>query len=318
MSISVKKNVQLSTCTIYRIGGPARFFVDAKNSEELKEALGFAAKNNLKFLILGAGSNVLISDKGFDGLVIKMNLRGIHSAGSGRLTVESGVSMAQAVLAAAKAGLTGFEWAIGVPGTIGGSIRGNAGCFGGEMKDVVGSVTILKAENLRRSDLQILNNSECKFSYRDSIFKKHPEWVIISVTLKLQKGDSKKIQDKIKKVSTERSQKQDIGTKSCGCIFKNVSWSKSDINKEGLLQRSPELEQFKDKQNIPASFLIDSAGLKGKCIGKICISSKHANFFVNEGGATAKEVAATIKLAKDAVKNKYGILLEEEIQYVGF
>ena len=336
MGISVKEGVILAPHTIYKIGGPARFFVEVKNSGELKEALEFAAEKGVDFFILGAGSNVLISDKGFDGLVIKMNMRDIHLAGSGKLVAESGVSMAQAVLILAKAGLTGFEWGIGVPGTIGGSVRGNAGCFGGEMKDVIESVTAInfgKSDFPRKSDFLTLTNLECEFTYRDSVFKKHPEWIILSITLKLKEGDTGIIQENIKRIMTERSQKQDIGTKSCGCIFKNVLWAVKDTNrgstpvttrveplwdKEKLLARFPKLKQFANQSNIPASFLIDQAGLKGKCFGKICISPKHANFFVNEGGATAEEVIVAIAVAKDAVKNKYGILLEEEIEHVGF
>ena len=165
-------------------------------------------------------------------------------------------------------------------------------------------------------DFLTLTNSECEFAYRDSIFKKHPEWIILSVALKLKKGDPKEIQENIKRITEERSQKQDIGTKSCGCIFKNFSWERGD--KEKLLLQFQEFIQFKDKSSIPASFLIDQAGLKGKCFGKICISPKHAHLFVNEGGATAGEVVTAIAAAKDAVKNKYGISLEEEIQHVGF
>lgn len=314
MSISIKENILLAPYTMYKIGGPARFFVEVRNSKELKEALEFASEKGVEFFILGAGSNVLVSDQGFDGMVIRMNMREIHLVGSGKLEAGGGVSMAQAVLTSAKAGLTGFEWGIGVPGTIGGSVRGNAGCFGSEMKDVIESVQVFDAGNLGKSDFPILN-SECQFAYRDSIFKKHPEWIILSATLKLKKGDTKEIQENIKRITEERTKKQDIGTKSCGCIFKNAVWA--NLNKEILLQRFPELSQFKDRSNIPASFLIDQAGLKGKCIGKICISSRHANFFINEGGATAEEVISAIALAKDAVRNKYGILLEEEIQFVG-
>lgn len=322
MSIEIKEDTSLSGYTIYKIGGPAKFFVEVRNSKELEEALEWAEGKMLPIFILGAGSNILVSERGFDGLVIHIISREVKVDGE-RLTADAGVMMAKAVLESANVGLTGFEWAIGIPGTIGGSVRGNAGCFGGEMKDVVESVRILRSKD-GRSGLQdqfsllTLNNSECEFSYRDSIFKRHPEWVILSATLKLKKGDQKEIQARIASITKERSEKQDIGSKTCGCIFKNISWTRKDINKSKLLERFPELAQFKDQPNIPASFLIDQAGLKGRRVGKVFISPKHANFFVNEGGASADEVIILIGIAKDTVRRKYGMLLEEEIQFVGF
>lgn len=322
MSIEIKEDTSLSGYTIYKIGGPAKFFVEVRNSKELEEALEWAEGKMLPIFILGAGSNILVSERGFDGLVIHIISREVKVDGE-RLTADAGVMMAKAVLESANVGLTGFEWAIGIPGTIGGSVRGNAGCFGGEMKDVVESVRILRSK-AGRSGLQdqfsllTLNNSECEFSYRDSIFKRHPEWVILSVTLKLKKGDQKEIQARIASITKERSEKQDIGSKTCGCIFKNIPWTRKDINKSKLLERFPELAQFKDQSNIPASFLIDQAGLKGRRVGKVFISPKHANFFVNEGGASADEVIILIGIAKDTVRRKYGMLLEEEIQFVGF
>lgn len=319
MSVAVKENVPLAPYTIYKIGGPARFFVEVKNSSELEEAVRWAADKKAQIFILGAGSNILVSDKGFNGLVIKMNLRGVTLTESGKLVAESGVSMARAVLESAKAGLTGFEWGIGIPGTIGGSVRGNAGCFGGEMAQVVESARVFRCQ-VSGVGCQVyeLTNSECQFGYRDSIFKKHPDWIILSATLKLKKGDPKEIKERIAAITKERSEKQDIGTKSCGCIFKNASRTRKDINWERLFAEFPELEQFKNQPNIPASFLIDRAGLKGRRVGRVFISPKHANFFVNEGGASAEEVKELVEIAKDVVRQKYGIVLEEEIQYVGF
>lgn len=314
MPMKIQENIPLAPYTIYKIGGPARFFAEVKNSEELSEALSFATGKGLPFFVLGAGSNVLVSDKGFDGLIIRMAGGEVKVDGQ-NLIADSGVMMAQAVLKSAQAGLTGFEWGIGIPGTIGGSVRGNAGCFGGEIKDIVESIEIFDS---KKATIYKLQATSCEFGYRDSIFKKHPEWIVLSATLKLKKGTPKVIQEEIKRITSERTEKQDIGTKSCGCIFKNVSWERKDIVKEKLLARFPELVQFKDRPNIPASFLIDAAGLKGRRVGQVFISSKHANYFVNDGGATAEGVLMLIAIAKDAVRRKYGISLEEEIQYVGF
>lgn len=314
MSVNIQKNLNLAPHTVYKIGGPARFFAEVKSAEDFVEALRFAKGKEMPFLVLGAGSNMLVSDKGFPGLVMHLSLGGVEVKND-LLKAGAGIMMARAVAESAKAGLAGFEWGIGVPGTIGGSVRGNAGCFGYELKDIVESVEIFDTESFER---RIIPVEDCEFSYRDSIFKSKPNWIILCATFKLRKDDSSKIQETIKKISAQRTEKQDIGAKSCGCIFKNVAWNRKDVNKNALLERFPELNQFKDRENIPSSFLIDASGLKGKRIGHVFISPKHANFFINDGNATAEEVIMLIGLAKDAVKTKFGILLEEEIQYVGF
>ena len=314
MALLFQESVILAPYTIYKIGGPARFFVAVKGGEELKEAVAYATGKNAPFFILGAGSNVLGADEGFDGPVIHMTGGAIKVNGE-RVVADAGVMMAQAVLKSASAGLTGFEWGIGIPGTIGGSVRGNAGGFGGEMKDIVASIDVFDASNDIRCTLPVTN---CEFNYRNSIFKKHPEWIILSATLKLAKGDSDKIREAVRRIIMARTEKQDIGTKSCGCIFKNVSWNTAGAKKEELLAQFPELAAFKGAPHIPASFLIDRAGLKGKKVGHVFISPRHANFFVNEGGALAADVRALIQIAKDAVREKFGLLLQEEIEYLGF
>jgi len=318
MDMVIKEGIPLAPYTIYKIGGPARFFVEVRSADMLKEALRFAEERLVPFFILGAGSNVLVADRGFDGIVIHPSGGAVRAEGD-LLIVDAGVMMARAVIEAARAGLEGFEWGIGIPGTIGGSVRGNAGCFGGEMEDVAESIEVLEYSPVQHRMLnRMLDKRQCEFAYRDSIFKRHPDWVILSATLKLKKGDPAAIQENIKRITAARAQKQDIGTKSCGCIFKNVPWSRRDIGKSSLLDHFPELRQFMDQHAIPASFLIDRAGLKGRRAGKAVISSKHANYFLNEGGATAEEIITLITVAKDAVMRKYGIALEEEIQHVGF
>lgn len=314
MAIDVKENIPLAPYTIYKIGGPARYFAEARNADDLRESLAYAAEKKAPFFIMGAGSNVLVADKGYDGMVIRMTGGEVRADGE-RLVADAGVMMARAAGEAARAGLMGFEWGIGVPGTIGGSVRGNAGCFGGEMKDVVASVEVFDAKKVSILNSQV---SDCEFGYRDSIFKRHPEWVVLSATMKLKKGETAAIQSEMRRMSAERAAKQDIGTKSCGCIFKNPAWPKSAEEKEKLLREHPELVRFFGYSHIPASFLIDRAGLKGTCVGHGCVSRAHANFFVNQGGGTAADIRALAALAKEKVRSLFGIALQEEIQYVGF
>lgn len=312
--MTIKENILLAPYTIYALGGQARFFVDVSAKEEIIEAAAFARTKCLPFFILGAGSNVLISDAGYNGVIIRI-AGGETRSDDSLFHADSGVMMARAAHEAIRNGLAGFEWAVGIPGTIGGSIRGNAGCFGGEMKDVIKSVEIFDTE---RNTSCAIPRKQCVFGYRDSIFKHHPEWVILSAVFELRKGDPEDMQKKISAIAAERRRTQDIGTKSCGCIFKNFMWEELRGGKERLLKCFPEFEPFRENEMLPASFVIDQAGWKGKKIGKIRVSKKHANFFVNEGGASAEEAMMLISAVKNDIMKKYGIFLQEEIQPVGF
>ena len=171
-----------------------------------------------------------------------------------------------------------------MPGTVGGSVRGNARCFGGEMAHVVQKVEVYDVTAAARYEIPTEN---CEFGYRHSTFQLHPEWVVLNATLKLKPGDAKEIQERVRTITLERTEKQAIGTKCAGCVFKNVSWKREDIDKDSILEKFPELRQYAERGTIPTSFLIDHSGLKGKRNGPVMISEKHANFFINEGGATA-------------------------------
>ena len=314
MAFEIKENIPLAPYTIYKIGGAARFFAEVKNADELEEAVRFAAEKSVPFFVMGAGSNILVADTGFQGMIIRMT-DGTIRVEEEKMTVDAGVAMARAAAESARAGLAGFAWAVGVPGTIGGSVRGNAGCFGREMKDVVDSVMIF--DTVKKATCR-MSHVACRFAYRDSIFKRHPEWIVISATLALAPGNSILIQEEIRRTSSERAAKQDIGSKSCGCVFKNPSWNEVQMAKEALIVHFPELAEFARQDRIPAAFLIDRAGLKGMRAGYIVISQKHGNFFLNEGGGTAEDVVKLAAMAQDAVFKKYGIRLTEEIQRVGF
>lgn len=314
MTIDVKENVSLTPYTVFKIGGPARFFIEPKSREELVDALRFAKERGLPFFILGAGSNILASDKGFGGVFIKNGANRITIDGE-KVFADAGVMLPYLASEAARAGLSGFEWGIGIPGTVGGSVRGNSGCFGGEMKDVVESVEVFDINKAISYKLLAIS---CVFGYRDSLFKHSSNLVVISAVLALKKGEPRLIQEHMKDLVTRRVDAQDIGVKCAGCIFKNVLWDRKDIDKETLLSRFPVLKKFESAPVISAGFLIDEVGLKGKRIGGAMISRKHANFFINTGDAKAEDVIMLIALSKERVHRKFGILLGEEIQYVGF
>lgn len=304
----------LARHTVFRIGGPADVWVEPSSADELVTAVREAVERARPWVILGAGSNVLVADRGFRGTVIHPVGGSVRIRGT---TVEADAAVAMAYVAAEslRCGLTGFEWAIGVPGSIGGSVRGNAGCFGREMKDVLERVRVCDAI---RGALIELSNAECEFAYRQSLFKRRPELVVVSAALALHPGDPAIGRERLKEFTRHRAETQDIGSQSAGCIFKNVPWDRRGQDRERLADRFPELAPFVQKPNIPVGFLIDQVGLKGRRVGGAMISSRHGNFIVNTGQATAEEVLTLICIAKEYVHRHYGFLLEEEIQYVGF
>lgn len=316
MSLESKllRNFPLASLSSMHIGGNANYFLRSTAEDDLIEGVRFAGEKDLPFIILGGGTNVLIHDRGHAGVVLRVAHREVAADGD-RLTIDAGAPMAFGAARAAALGLSGFEWAIGIPGTVGGSVRGNAGCFGGEMKDVVETVRYYDAE---KDEIAVLANSECEFGYRTSIFKKHPERVVLSATLKLEKGETSAIQEKIKGYSESRTGTQPIGKKSAGCIFKNISWQRRDIDQLQLISKFPEFAAFTSLPGIPAAYCIDAVGLKGKKVGGASISTRHANYFLNNNDATAEDIVMLIAIAKEYVHRKFRLQLEEEVQYVGF
>ncbi len=314
MALSILEHEPLAQHTVFRIGGPARFFVTADTQGDFTAVLKAAKSSGLPWMILGAGSNILAADRGFPGMVIRP-MGGAVAVSGNRAIADAAIPMARVVAEVLLKGLRGFEWAIGVPGTVGGSVRGNAGCFGGEMRDVVRSITVFDTAS---GNIEEWSADAAEFGYRDSIFKRRPELVILAATLGLQAGDPLEGQRKIRDYTAHRAKTQDIGPQSAGCAFKNIPWSRRDIEKNLLLARFPELADFHASPGIPAGFLIDRAGLRGRQIGRAKISERHGNFFLNTGGASAEEVVMLAGLAKEHVHRRYGLLLEEEIQYVGF
>lgn len=337
LKLKILEGIPLAPFTTLKIGGAARFFCEAKNEDEIFEALKFAREKNLPVFVLGGGSNILVSDKGFGGVVIKI-LNTKYQIQDTKIECGAGCQLGTVVTESVKAGLTGLEWAAGIPGTIGGAVRGNAGAFGGEMKDLTQNVDVLEISNFQfpisnknpkskiKISSQIQNpkskNSlcvtryelrDCKFDYRDSIFKQSPDLIILSVTLKLKKDDRARSEKLIKEI-LEKRRKSQPEYPTPGSFFKNpVTKDKK------LIERFEADTGVKLKDNkIPAGYLIEEAGLKGKKIGGAMVNEKHANFIVNTGKATAEDVVTLAAVVKTRVRNKFSIQLKEEVEYVGF
>ncbi len=307
-NLEVLENKPLAEFTTYKIGGPAKYFVTVKNVVELRQALQVVVDNKLKYFILGGGSNILVSDDGFDGLVIHLDGSEVEYNGT-KAKVFAGMYWPKFVIDTVKNDCEGLEFFGNIPGQVGGCIRGNAGAYGKASGDFVEEVEVFEVSDDEVS-LKVLNKEECEFAYRESIFKKKDNWVIASVTFKLNKLTTSQ-EERLKLVAEEgatRCAKQPLQFPSAGCAFKNIEYNES-------------MSQFKDwisNGKLPAARFIENAGFKGKTLGGAMVSDVHANFILNKDHATASDVIQLISMVKMKVRDEYGVQLEEEIQYIGF
>ncbi len=304
----LKENEPMSRHTNFRIGGPARWFVEVKTVEELQHVLRLAQEHRLKTCVLGGGSNMLVSDQGFDGVMIKLAMREIQIDGT-HVRAEAGVLSAALARATAKAGLAGFTWAISLPGTIGGAVRGNAGCFGGETKD-----HLVEVEILRDGNVMTIPKSELAFGYRESAIK-HNHDVVLSATFDFEPGDPAYLQKELEEKLAKRKSSQPLDAGSAGCLFKNYE-VKSDEELQRLLEKLDIPVEMSQARRVSAGWLIDQLDLKGTQIGSAKISEKHGNFVVNTGSATADQIMQLAALVKTRARNEFGIQLEEEVQFI--
>jgi len=291
-------NEPMALHTSFRIGGPADLYAVASSAQELVELVSLAREHGIPYLIIGRGTNILVSDRGIRGLVIENGAGAVKfEERDATLYAESGALLRDLALESARRGLGGLEWAVGIPGSVGGAIVGNAGAYGGYVSDVVRRVTALVADG----EVRELAARELGFGYRTSRFKgqgmggkgvgERGREVILSAEFALRPEPVEVLMGKIADYTRRREAKQPTEP-SAGSVFKRT-------------------EQY------PAGFLIEQAGLKGMRIGGAQISPKHANFIVNLGGAKASDVKALIDLTREAVYREFGIELELEIELVG-
>jgi UDP-N-acetylmuramate dehydrogenase len=313
--------VILAPYTTYKIGGPARYFIEADNEENIIESVSWAKAQSMPYFILGGGSNILVSDNGFDGLVVNIQ----HTTYNIQHTIieaDAGLGLPKLVETAINNGLKGIEWASGIPGTFGGAIRGNAGAFGGEIKDIIISVRFLD----NKGNIREFNNNECQFMYRGSIFsaqggsavggKNNSEYIILSAKVKLEPHDREVLKKFSRETIEYRTARHPLEYGSCGSVFKAI-----DVNSvaPSVFEKHPRFSK-EIKQDpfpvIPAACFIDEAGLKRHRIGGAMISDKHPNFFINYKNASAKDIMGLINFTKKRVKKFFNIDIEEEVKFV--
>lgn len=287
----ILKDEPMKKHTSFKIGGLADYFILINTKEQLVELLKLCREFNKKFFIIGNGTNLLVTDKGFRGVVIKLKLDNIEieeKDNEAIINVESGYQLIKLAKDALEYGLEGLEFASGIPGTIGGAIRMNAGAYGGEMKDVVVSTKYLDVEDY---SIKVLSFEEHEFSYRKSIFENQP-YIILETKLKLKKGNKDIIKSKMEENNKSRFSKQPIEFANAGSTFKR-------------------------KEGISTAQLIDESGLKGYSIGDAEVSTKHAGFLINKGNATFEDMEKLIKYVQKTIYENYNINIELEVLVIG-
>lgn len=300
----VKANEPMSKHTTFKIGGPVDYFLTVDSTDNLVEALRFLDGEGVPYFILGGGSNMLVHDEGFRGVAIKINNKQL-TINNDIVEADAGCSTVEVAQKSIAAGLTGFEWGVGVPGTIGGAVRGNAGAMGGDMK-----MAVEKVEIYRDNEIVEITNTECEFGYRDSVFK-HQSDIILRVYLRLKKTEDVSGMKQAMDNLMYRNKTQPQGYSSMGCVFKNV-----DVKNHEILNGKMVPDQFTKSGKISAGWLIDQSGMKGVKVGNAQVSERHGNFIVNLGGATAQDVLSLIEQVKEKVYDTSGIEIEEEIQII--
>lgn len=303
----VRFNVPLRSFTTLRAGGPAERFAVAENVDDLAQLAAAAQLEETKITALGWGSNVLPSDDGVSGLTILNLARRIKIARTGEVLADAGCGFQELFLKTAQANLRGLEFAVGIPGTLGGALVSNAGAYRSCVSEFLTSLEIV-ADGERRW----VEPNWMEFSYRDSVLRRsNPRSaVILRVGMKLPPGEPKRIYDEAREYQRQRIGKQPPSP-SAGSFFKNVN--------DAILARSLETlpPALKEAGVVPAGYLIEASGLKGHRMGGAMLGRKHANFILNVGGATASEIRHLALFAKDTVHEKFGVTLEEEVLYLG-
>jgi len=297
----VKANEPLAKHTTFKIGGPAEFLVIVEEADKLADLLNFLNGEGTAWRIIGGGSNVLAPDEGLPGVIIKVSGGKVEATGE-TLVADAGARFAEAVEAASKNSLSGLEWAVGIPGTIGGAIRGNAGALGFSIGQSVEKVLVWQ-----NGEATEMSANDCEFNYRESVFKKQGGVIILKIWLKLIKKEPKDIIRLIQENTLGRARRLPTEP-SAGSFFKNISLN----DWKGDTASLP--PNFIARKFVPAGWLIEQSGLKGERVNDAAVSDKHGNFIVNLGRASQADVLSLVEKIKEKVYNKYGIWLEPEVE----
>lgn len=292
--LKVAENVPMSKYTSFKAGGNAAYLVEVESVDQLKEVLQLVSQNNIPHMMIGNGSNTLFKDSGYDGVVIKLDSEGFGNVSfeekGDKYQVTAGTAILLSTLARMilEESLTGFEFASGIPGSLGGAVFMNAGAYGGEMKNIVKSVKVVSPNGLEE---KIFTADEMEFEYRHSVLEDNG-YIAVEVTMELEKGDKETISATMKELMQKRNSKQPVNYPSAGSTFKRPT-------------------------GYFAGKLIEDAGLKGTSVGGAEVSVLHSGFIINKGGATATDILELIALVQNRVYDEFGVRLEPEVRIIG-
>lgn len=301
--VTVQHNIPLGTLSTFGIGGKAKIYCAVHSPDELIRVIRWAKQQKQPYKVFGGGSNTVFPDESIDYLVIQIE-GGTQKLNKPRVTVDSGVTLADLVSESLSAGMSGLEYLSGIPGSVGGAIVGNAGAYGHSISEVVEKVEAFDGEKS-----VWFGNADCQFSYRDSIFK-HKPLIVLRAVCRFVGGDSVELTETSQRIIRLREEKYKPGLKCPGSFFKNILVHDLDDEEMAVIDQTKIIAG-----KIPVGFLLEQVGAKGMRVGDIEVSDFHGNLIFNKGNGTAADVKELSALLKEKVRQKFGIELEEEVRY---
>ena len=305
--LTVLTDAPLSRYTRFALGGPADVYAETASVEAFIAALTVARASGQSYVVIGGGTNLIVSDDGFRGIVLRFIAQRILAAGN-RVVADGGAVLQDLVDFTVDRGLQGLETLAGIPGSVGAAIYGNAGAYGHSISERVRTVRFYDGAGVR-----VFDNEACEFHYRESVFKRHKDWIIFSAELVMDSADAAALRKTADDIVKVRNEKFPVTMKCAGSIFKNLLMAQLPA---AVAERVPQRVAREGK--VPAAYFLEEVGAKGMTRGDIHVATYHANLLYNAGAGTAADLRALIADLKSRVVEKFGITLEEEVQYVGF
>jgi UDP-N-acetylmuramate dehydrogenase len=306
-NLTVFTGAPLSRYTRFGIGGPADLYAETESAEAFVAALSAARASGMEIVVIGGGTNLIVSDDGFRGVVLRYRGERLLES-NGRVHADAGAVLQDLVDFAVARGLVGLETLTGIPGSVGAAVYGNAGAYGHSLSERVVKVRFYDGQTVR-----VFSNEECQFQYRESVFKRHKDWIIFSTELRLDPGDAHALRETSDSILKVRNEKFPVTMKCAGSIFKNL------IVKELPADAAAQVPASAIREGkVPAAWFLEQVGAKGMVRGDIHVATYHANLIYNAGAGTAADLCALIRELTARVLKRFGVELEEEVQYVGF
>jgi UDP-N-acetylmuramate dehydrogenase len=307
LNVTVAAGALLSRYTRFAIGGPAEIYAETANENSFIDALRVARSSGLPYVVIGGGSNLIVSDDGFPGIVLRFTASAIENEGT-LLRAQAGAELQALVDYSIDHGLKGIETMTGIPGWVGAAVYGNAGAYGHSINERIREVRFFDGSAIRS-----FTNSECQFRYRESVFKQHKDWIIFSADLSMDQAPAEELLKIAGDILKIRLEKYPVTMKCAGSIFKNLILAELSES----VQRQVPARVIREGK-VPSAYFLEEIGAKGMRNGDIRVADYHANLIYNDGQGTARELREVIADLKARVAERFGLMLEEEVQYVGF